>query len=120
MHSLLQVKLQATGHNRALQRNKISCVLEDFCAVQEEADRLDTNLVANLQVSESMFSRILEQEDSKKVEKTLAASRGRGRGTGRPELQGAGGGHQEEIPGSSEQLLDREPWRVSPLTPHST
>ena len=75
MHSLLQVKLQATGHNRALQRNKISCVLEDFCAVQEEADRLDTNLVANLQVSESMFSRILEQEDSKEVEKTLAVSR---------------------------------------------
>ena len=75
MHSLLQVKLQATGHNRALQRNKISCVLEDFCAVQEEADRLDTNLVANLQVSESMFSRILEQKDSKEVEKTLAASR---------------------------------------------
>ena len=34
-----------------------------------------TNLVANLQVSESMFSRILEQEDSKEVEKTLAASR---------------------------------------------
>ena len=61
MHSLLQVKLQATGHNRALQRNKISCVLEDFCE--------------DLQVSESMFSRILEQEDSKEVEKTLAASR---------------------------------------------
>ena len=49
MHSLLQVKLQATGHNRALQRNKISCVLEDFCAVQEEADRLDTNLVVYVQ-----------------------------------------------------------------------
>jgi len=34
-----------------------------------------TNLLANLQVSESMFSRILEQEDSKEVEATLAASR---------------------------------------------
>jgi len=34
-----------------------------------------TNLLANLQVSESMFGRILEQEDSKEVEKTLAASR---------------------------------------------
>lgn len=34
-----------------------------------------TQLLANLQVSESMFSRILEQEDSKEVEKTLAASR---------------------------------------------
>ena len=36
--------LQATGHNRARQRDKISCVLEDFCAVQEEADRLDNML----------------------------------------------------------------------------
>ncbi len=36
--------LQATGHNRARQRDKISQVLEDFCAVQEEADRLDTML----------------------------------------------------------------------------
>lgn len=34
-----------------------------------------TELLANLAVSESMFSRILEQEDSKEVEKTLAASR---------------------------------------------
>ena len=34
-----------------------------------------TEVLANLAVSESMFSRILEQEDSKEVEKTLAASR---------------------------------------------
>jgi len=37
--------------------------------------RAPTELLANLAVSESMFSRILEQEDSKEVEKTLTASR---------------------------------------------
>jgi len=36
--------LQASGHNRARQRDKIAQVLEDFCAAQEEADRLDTML----------------------------------------------------------------------------
>merc|ERR1719450_773381 len=36
--------LQATGHNRARQRDKISQVLDDFCSVQEEADRLDNML----------------------------------------------------------------------------
>ena len=34
-----------------------------------------TSIIANLQVSESMFSRILEQEDSKEIEKTLVTSR---------------------------------------------
>ena len=34
-----------------------------------------THLLANLQVSESMLARILEQEDSKEVEDTLAVSR---------------------------------------------
>merc|ERR1712098_932389 len=36
--------VQATGHNRARQRDKISQVLDDFCSVQEEADRLDNML----------------------------------------------------------------------------
>ena len=36
--------VQATGHNRARQRDKISQVLDDFCTVQEEADRLDNML----------------------------------------------------------------------------
>ena len=42
---------------------------------QQLATSNSTNLLANLQVSESMLSRILEQEDSKEVENTLAASR---------------------------------------------
>ena len=36
--------IQASGHNRARQRDKISQVLEEFCSVQEEADRLDNML----------------------------------------------------------------------------
>jgi len=39
------------------------------------SNSVSTSIIANLQVSESMFSRILEQEDSKEIEKTLASSR---------------------------------------------
>jgi len=39
------------------------------------SNTVSTSLIANLQVSESMSSRILEQEDSKEIEKTLVASR---------------------------------------------
>merc|ERR1719419_1050611 len=42
--------LQATGHNRARQRDKISQVLEEFSSVQEEADRLD-NMLNTLSLS---------------------------------------------------------------------
>ena len=36
---------------------------------------VSTSIIANLQVAESMFGRILEQEDSKEIEATLASSR---------------------------------------------
>lgn len=36
--------IQTTGHNRARQRDKICLVLEEFCSLQEEADRLDNML----------------------------------------------------------------------------
>lgn len=36
--------LQATGHNRARQRDKIAQLLEEFSTVQEEADRIDSML----------------------------------------------------------------------------
>jgi len=36
--------LQATGHNRARQRDKIALLLEEFSTVQEEADRIDSML----------------------------------------------------------------------------
>ena len=36
--------VQTTGHNRARQRDKICLVLEEFCGLQEEADRLDNML----------------------------------------------------------------------------
>ena len=36
--------LQATGHNRARQRDKISMVLDEFCTVQVDADKLDNML----------------------------------------------------------------------------
>jgi len=39
------------------------------------SNSVSTSIIANLQVSESMFSRILEQEDSKEIEKTLVSSR---------------------------------------------
>jgi len=42
--------LQATGHNRARQRDKISQLLEEFSTVQEEADRLD-NMLNTLSMS---------------------------------------------------------------------
>merc|ERR1711936_186518 len=42
--------LQATGHNRARQRDKISQLLEEFSSVQEEADRLD-NMLNTLSLS---------------------------------------------------------------------
>merc|ERR1719422_112080 len=42
--------LQATGHNRARQRDKISQLLEEFSTVQEEADRLD-NMLNTLSIS---------------------------------------------------------------------
>jgi len=42
--------LQATGHNRARQRDKISQLLEEFSTVQEEADRLD-NMLNTLSLS---------------------------------------------------------------------
>ncbi len=38
--------LQTFGHNRARQRVKIAVLLEEFAAVQEEADKLDSMLNA--------------------------------------------------------------------------
>ena len=39
------------------------------------SNSVSTSIIANLQVSESMLGRILEQEDSKEIEKTLVSSR---------------------------------------------
>ncbi len=42
----MSLLLQAFGHNRARQRDKLAGVLEEFTAVQEEADKLDNMLNA--------------------------------------------------------------------------
>ncbi len=42
----MSLLLQAFGHNRARQRDKIATVIEEFAAVQEEADKLDNMLNA--------------------------------------------------------------------------
>ena len=42
--------MQATGHNRARQSDKISQLMEEFSTVQEEADRLD-NMLNTLSLS---------------------------------------------------------------------
>ncbi len=42
----MSLLLQAFGHNRARQRDKVAAVIEELAAVQEEADKLDNMLNA--------------------------------------------------------------------------